>query len=80
MKAHKWEIEEVDGGPVGTEDFWICRQCGASGGPVCYTDGTKHEPPPSFEPFLADGSGLKLTHDCEESLKMIQDYIDSDTH
>lgn len=33
---HKWEEEEVDGGPIGTDIFWICKQCGAGGGP---TDG-----------------------------------------
>ena len=33
---HTWTIEEIDGGPVGCDDFWICVPCGASGAPVWY--------------------------------------------
>jgi hypothetical protein len=45
MKPHAWEVEEVDGGPVGVDDFWICHQCGASGGPVWYNEGANSRDP-----------------------------------
>lgn len=34
MIPHTWDVEEVDGGSMGTDEFWICRRCGASGGLV----------------------------------------------
>jgi hypothetical protein len=68
MSEHKWVTEEVEvpsnlGG--GTEEFWICNQCGASAGPK-FPDGEKR-----WAPFYADGSGLKLTDDCDESRALI---------
>jgi len=69
MKAHVWETEEVDGGHLGVEDFWICRQCGASGGPVGFGGS------PAFPPFYADGSGLNLTDDCDESREMVARHL-----
>lgn len=65
MTEHVWEIEEVNGGHLGAEDFYICRRCGASGGPVVFGA------PPTFVPFYADGSQLEVSDDCEEALKQI---------
>lgn len=78
-KPHKWETEEIDGGPVGCDDFWICHVCGASGGPVMYDkDGPR--PGPTMGPFLA-GANLDLSKDdCDEAKQQIQDFIKSDTH
>lgn len=67
MKNHTWEEEYVDGGHV-DGDFWICRRCGASGGPVF--SGLK---PPTFAPFLADGSGLKVGYDCNKAKVLIEE-------
>lgn len=36
MTHHTWTIEEVDGGTVGIGEFWLCKGCGASGGPVLW--------------------------------------------
>lgn len=66
MKNHEWVMEEIDGGHVGSADFWKCKNCGASGG---WVNGKN---PPTMPPFLADGSGLKLSNDCDEAQKEIQ--------
>lgn len=78
MKPHSWEVEEVDGGPVGVNDCWICHQCGASGGPVWYNE-KGQQPGPSMNPFLA-GPGIRLSEDCDEAKQQIQDFINSDVH
>ena len=78
VKPHKWETEEIDGGPVGVDDFWICHACGASGGPVMYRkDGL--DVVPTMDPFLA-GPALDLSDDCDEAKQQIQDFITSDVH
>jgi len=78
MEKHNWEIEVLDGGPIGDGEFWICKQCGASGGPrgwfaVFGGAVTKEEKIPSWQPFLAS-TGLKLTDNCDESKKMIEAF------
>lgn len=55
-KDHKWEMKEIDGAHMGVDDFWICIDCGASGGPV-----RKSRKP---KPFLA-GPAICLSDDCE---------------
>lgn len=65
MTEHVWETEDVDGGHLGVEDFYICRRCGASGGPVVFG------PPPTLSPFYADGSQLEVSDDCDEAVKQI---------
>ena len=69
MKEHTWEVEEVDGGHVGVDNFWICHACGASGGPVAWAC-SRTLP---YWLFLA-GTGLTLSIDCDESKKMIEHY------
>lgn len=68
LKSHTWEVEEVDGGPVGVGEFWICRPCGASGGPVF---GQPEEP--HWVPFLA-GEDLHLSYDCEVAKLQVDEH------
>ena len=67
MKKHKWTVETIDGGHLGEGDFWICENCGASGGFVFSGNEPRH-------PFYADGSGLRLTNDCDESKILIEQH------
>jgi hypothetical protein len=77
MKEHTWIIEYVDGGHV-DGDFWICKVCRASGGPSFGSQTT-----PIWKPFLADGTGLQLSEDCDiaeaqvETAKFIHEYYKS---
>lgn len=89
-KRHLWEIEEVDSGHLGVNDFWRCRRCDAAGGSPYY----HREPDGSYRmvargkelhlgefrwdrppPFYADGSGLQLTDDCVESDRLILEHF-----
>lgn len=74
MVYHDWVVEEVDCGSLGTEDFWVCRGCGASGGLAYYL--TTGLPPSIPHPFINEkiGGPLELPEDCEESIRLIQDY------
>ncbi len=69
MSTHTWEIEEIDGGVAGKGDFYICKACGASGGPVWGAKDT----PPSMAPFLS-GTGIKLGFDCEVAASKVTKY------
>lgn len=71
MTPHDWTIEEVDGGHVGTGDFFKCQVCGGAGGPVL-----TWPPPrtPTWAPFLA-GTGLSLSDDCLEARSQIRTQI-----
>lgn len=74
MKPHTWETEWVGlGGPI-QDEFWICRVCGASGGPTVISL-VKKIPPPSWPPFYADGSQLKLSDDCNEADGQVQRHL-----
>lgn len=71
MQPHAWEEEEVDGGPVGSDFFWKCSGCGASGGPV----GSGGKGPSTA--FLADGSGFYVDReDCPRAAGQIAIYRD----
>lgn len=67
MKEHVWVTEEVNCGHIGVEDFWVCHGCEASGGPVFDRNRA-----PSFSPFFADGSALKLSDDCDEAAEEVR--------
>ena len=70
MTDHVWEIEEVDGGPAGVSDFWICRVCGSSGGLAW--DSKK---PPTGGFFFAGHNHKGLcTSDCAETKMRIDRY------
>lgn len=68
-KEHTWIIEEVDGGHVGVGDFWLCSDCGASGGPALLSS----KDTPQGWIFLA-GTGLNLPKDCGKAKRMIEEY------
>lgn len=73
MKAHTWTTEYVDGGSIDGY-FWICSECEASGGPVMEWP-IPHVRKSKWPPFYADGSGLKLTEDCDESKRLIMEHL-----
>lgn len=68
MKSHTWITVEIDGGPLGTEDFWQCSECGASGGPVDWGS-----PKTNDWIFLA-GPAIDLPKDCDQSKEIIEKY------
>lgn len=66
MRIHNWTVEVIDGGHLGIGEFWICKDCGASGG------STVNDKRPT-RCFYA-GTGLDLDEDCSVSKKMIDAY------
>ncbi len=64
MKEHTWIIEYVDAGML-DGDFWHCKVCGAGGGAAL----DKSHLPTHI--FLPNGSGLKLSDDCDISKQLI---------
>lgn len=75
MKSHKWKIKTIDAGPLGLADFWECSECGAAGGPAWPGKGDDYDPKTDDWVFYADGSGLDLTTDCEESARLIAEHL-----
>jgi hypothetical protein len=71
MKKHNWTIKTIDGGSVGIADFWKCSDCGAGGGIIP----TTREPKDTERVFFPNGSGLSLTHDCDESKEIIKSMV-----
>lgn len=69
LTPHQWDIQEIDGGPMGVSDFYICRQCGASGGPHLGRPGGEV---PSFPPFLA-GVEATISIDCTIAKRQIEE-------
>ncbi len=67
MAEHKWMLQKVDGNP---HAFWICEKCRSCAG--SYTEG---QVKPTWTPFLA-GTPLWVTADCEESERLIKDYLE----
>jgi hypothetical protein len=76
MKPHNWQIEYVDGGSVGG-NFWICYECGASGGPVGWPPkGPDGKPVGGIRrPFFADGIHAyeRLPDDCDAARQRISE-------
>ena len=68
MKPHAWKVVEYDGGHMGVYSVFECAVCGATGSGF---------PDLGQEPhgwFYANGSGLKLTDDCDESKRLIEAF------
>lgn len=63
MKEHKWVMLNKYYGCMGWNEFHVCTECGADGG----TDGTKGA-------FIADGSGVRLSMDCDEAMLQIEKH------
>ncbi len=67
-QPHEWETEEVDGGMIGVGLFYICRECGAAGGP--YMD---HVEGPIW--CFLPGPALELDeNDCDEAKRQIAEW------
>jgi len=71
MKPHNWEVEEVDGGPIGIGEFWICHACGASAGPVAWFVSSKSK---RWSDFLAGVSLAISNDDCDAAKQTIEKY------
>lgn len=76
-RVHTWAIEEVSGGPAGTDDVYRCTVCGCCGG------GTEHSyfdngalvfMNRSPKPFLP-GAAVDLSEDCDEALMQIDFFV-----
>jgi len=70
---HTWVVEEVDCGSLGTEDFWVCKRCGASGGSAYHLISLAPSTPMAFINEKIGGP-LYLPEDCEKAAKMIEEY------
>lgn len=82
MKNHVWREEEADGGPIGSCTFWVCANCGISGGP---TEGIRFTGPllssvPLKEPTRIEiykrkpnlyHPTLTLSEDCDETARLL---------
>jgi hypothetical protein len=66
MKAHVWELEDIDFGLYGIETFYICNICGAGGGPYLHN---KRKPFP-----VIIGAAKPLPEDCDVAAVRIQVY------
>jgi hypothetical protein len=73
MSPHTWITEEIDGGALGVEDFYLCSTCGCAGGAVGL-GGVKPKP------FLP-GPAIDLSDDCmiaqEQVLFFVHGYLRS---
>ena len=70
-KPHQWQKILVDGGPVGADEFYICFECGTSGGPVDWSS----KGPGSYGRFLAGAPLSDLSEDCAEAKQQIDEFV-----
>lgn len=68
---HAWELEEVDGGHVGVGTFYVCRACGASGGPQMTENFSKVMSP--YPPFLAGTPDHRISLNCNIAKQQIKE-------
>lgn len=71
---HDWKIE----GPVdipGPKYYWICRRCGASGGPSFLPWEELDVKAPRWEPFLAGTPLQPISDNCDEAKKQIDEFV-----
>lgn len=73
MIEHDWKIEEVT--TPGPKYYWVCRNCGSSGGPSFLPREQLEIKKPKWEPFLAGTPLINLPQDCEEARKQIDDFV-----
>ena len=64
MREHTWETKTAKAPIFGSYDYQQCSVCGANG-PSLF----------SAFPFYADGSGCKLSFDCDEAQIQIADHV-----
>lgn len=69
MRDHDWRVEEVDGGPLGTGEFWKCAGCGLSGGFVLPSSMRR------WKPFLAGHPDVPFpAEDCDAAKEAVAAY------
>ncbi len=80
MAAHSWIVEEVDGGPMGSDDVYRCTVCGCCGGGSTRVTGW-FSPEKSLrienrdpDPFLP-GPAIDLSDDCDVAREQIAFFI-----
>lgn len=76
MKEHNWLIEEVKDAKSDPKFYWICRKCGASGGPSFLPWEQLEVKKPKWLPFLAGTPLQPVSDDCDEAKKQIDDFIE----
>ena len=71
---HKWMIEEVD--CPGPKYYWICRRCGACGGPSFLPWEQLEIKKPTWVPFLSGTPLINLSTDnCDEAKKQVDEFV-----
>lgn len=70
MKQHNWVKLTEYNGQFGWNVFYRCTECSACGGPA--GPGMPGEVP--WPPFIADGTGTKLSYDCNEAQEQIVNH------
>jgi hypothetical protein len=65
VKSHNWVKLTEYNGHLGWNTFYRCTECSACGGPAIGKP---------WPPFIADGSGAKLSDDCDEAIKQIMNH------
>lgn len=74
LKEHDWKIEGPTG-KAGPQYYWICRTCGASGGPSFLPWEQLTVKKPRWAPFLSGTPLQPVSEDCDEAKKQIDEFI-----
>jgi len=73
---HDWKIEEVAIPDVkDPKYFWVCRRCGASGGPSFLPWEQLEVKAPKWKPFLAGTPLQPVSDNCDEAKKQIDAFV-----
>lgn len=74
MSDHMWKVTKTSTF-TSSIDCWICRVCGASGGPVWSVSGPDWGKASGIvKPFIS-GTPILLTENCEESMVLMIEAI-----
>lgn len=71
---HEWKIEELKN--TDPKYYWVCRRCGAAGGPSFVPWEHLEVKEPSWLPFLAGTPLQPVSEDCDEAKKQIDDFVE----
>ena len=85
MSKHTWFLFQGNAGNMGDYEVWQCSECGAcENRPMFSFSGHNGKAPddPEYgrkppDPFYPNGSGLKLTMDCQESQRILAEAKNS---